>query len=155
VSPDELFARQMDLFRYLHNNASLRLDRTNLANSVRVVAPLISGELFQYAIRIPTEYKLREVDGRMVEKWIFRRAYENDLPRSITERLKQEFSQGSGAAKLLPEHFEKVYSDAELARVQAEHPVVRSKEEMHYFQLFARYFDDGAAVETVGQWGFE
>ncbi len=155
VPADELFSRQMDLFRYLHNNASLRLDRTNLANSVRVVAPLISGELFQYAICIPTEYKLRDVDGRMVEKWIFRKAYEPDLPRSITERLKQEFSQGSGAAKLLPEHFEKVYSDAELARVQTEHALVRSKEEMHYFRLFAGHFDDGAAVETVGQWGFE
>jgi asparagine synthase (glutamine-hydrolysing) len=155
VPPEELFSRQMDLFRYLHNNASLRLDRTNLANSVRVVTPLISGELFEYAIRIPPAYKLRQVNGRMVEKWVFRKAYEADLPRSITERLKQEFSQGSGAAQLLPDHFENVYSDAELMRVQADHRVVRNKEEMHYFRLFAERFGTGRAVETVGQWAFK
>jgi asparagine synthase (glutamine-hydrolysing) len=155
VPPDELFPRQMDLFRYLHNNASLRLDRTNLANSVRVVAPLISGELFEYAIRIPPAYKLRQVNGRMVEKWIFRKAYEELLPRSITERVKQEFSQGSGAARLLPDHFKNACSDAELTRVQAEHPLVRNKEEMHYFHLFARHFGTGPAVQTVGQWAFK
>jgi asparagine synthase (glutamine-hydrolysing) len=152
VPPDELFARQMDLFRYLHNNASLRLDRSNLANSIRVVAPLISGRLFEYALRIPPEYKVREVDGRMVEKWIFRKAYEEDLPRAITERLKQEFSQGSGSAGLLPRHFAGLYSDAELERARAEHPLVRSKEELHYFRLFTGDFGDGLAVETVGQW---
>jgi asparagine synthase (glutamine-hydrolysing) len=155
VPPEDLFSRQMDLFRYLHNNAALRLDRTNLANSVRVVTPLISGELFQYAIRIPPAYKLRRVNGRMVEKWIFRKAYEGDLPPSIIERLKQEFSQGSGAAQLLPAHFDDVYSDAELTRMQAEHPLVRNKEEMHYLRLFAERFGSGRAIETVGQWAFK
>ncbi len=155
VPSDELFLRQIDLFRYLHNNASLRLDRTNLANSVRVVTPLICGDLFDYALRIPPAYKLREDDGRLVEKWIFRKAYEGLLPRSITERLKQEFSQGSGAAHLLPQHFEQAYSDDELARVQRDHPIVRNKEEMHYFKLFTEHFGDQGAVATVGQWQFK
>ncbi len=155
VPYDELFAKQMDLLRYLHNNASLRLDRTNQANSIRVVTPLISGELFEYVIRIPMEYKMREVDGQKVEKWIFRKAYEPDLPREITERLKQEFSQGSGAAALLPAHFEKAFSDEELAAYQKEHPIVRSKEEMHYHRLFVEHFGNTGAVETVGQWKFK
>ena len=118
------------------------------------MAPLISGELFEHAIRIPPEYKLRQVNGRKVEKWIFRKAYEADLPRVIIERLKQEFSQGSGAARLLPEHFEGAYTDAELARFQAQHPLVRNKEEMHYFRLFTERFGTGPAVATVGQWAF-
>jgi hypothetical protein len=72
----------------------------------------------------------------------------------ITERLKQEFSQGSGVASLLPAHLERVYSDAELAGAQAEYPVVRSKEELHYFRLFVEHFGAGKAVETVGQWPY-
>ncbi len=155
VPYEELFAKQMNLLRYLHNNASLRLDRTNQANSIRVVTPLISGELFNYVIRIPMEYKIREVGGRKVEKWIFRKAYEPDLPREITERLKQEFSQGSGAASLLPTHFEGVYSDEELAEYQEQHPVVRNKEEMYYHRLFIEHFGDRGTVETVGQWQFK
>jgi asparagine synthase (glutamine-hydrolysing) len=155
VPTDELFAKQMDLLRYLHNNASLRLDRTNQANSIRVITPLISGELFDYVIRIPMDYKMREVDGRKVEKWIFRKAYEPDLPREITERLKQEFSQGSGAAALLPAHYEQAYSDEEFNAYQKEHPVVRSKEEMCYHRLFLEHFGNNGTVETVGQWKFK
>ena len=43
-------------------------------------------------------------------------------------------------------------SDAELAEAQAEYPMIRSKEELHYFRLFTENFGSRGAVETVGQW---
>jgi asparagine synthase (glutamine-hydrolysing) len=151
---ESLFARQMDCLRFLHNNAALRLDHANLCNSIRVVAPLISGELFDYSLSIPAEYKQGSVDGQKLGKWIFRKALKRVLPEAITQRVKQEFSEGSGSAQLLPQHFESVYSDAELAEVQAEYPVVRRKEELHYFRLFTERFGTGRAIQTVGQWPY-
>ncbi|MDY7107366.1 MAG: asparagine synthase-related protein [Planctomycetota bacterium] len=148
----ERFACQMEAIRFVHNTAALRLDRTNQRNSVRVVVPFVSGELYEYTMRIPMDYKVRDVDGRTVEKYMLRNAFENDLPREIIERTKQEFSQGSGVAKLMPEHFETVFSDAELAEARAKHPVVRTKEEYEYFRLFAEHYGTGSAVATVGQW---
>ena len=150
--PEELFARQMECVGFLHNNASLRLDRMNQCNSVRVVAPLISGELFRYTLAIPSEYKQRPVGDEKIEKWIFRKAYEPFLPEMIIQRLKQEFSQGSGSAALLPNYFENVIGDDELEEAQAKYPLVRSKEELYYFRIFTEHFGDGQAVETVGQW---
>jgi asparagine synthase (glutamine-hydrolysing) len=150
--PEELFARQMECIGFLHNNASLRLDRMNHCNSVRVVAPLISGELFRYTLAIPPEYKQRPEGSDKIEKWIFRKAYEEFLPTAVTQRVKQEFSQGSGSAALLPGYFEDVISDDELAEAQAKHRLVRSKEELYYFRIFTEHFGDGQAVETVGQW---
>ena len=150
--PEKLFEEQMRCLGFLHSNASLRLDRMNQSHSVKVVAPLISGELLNYAMTIPPECKQRPEGDTKVEKWIFRKAYEDDLPETITNRLKQEFSQGSGAAGLLPTHFEKVISDQELKEAQASYPVVRSKEELHYFRLFTEHFGDGDAAKTVGQW---
>ncbi|MDH4187990.1 MAG: asparagine synthase-related protein, partial [Nitrospira sp.] len=150
--PEELFARQMECVGFLHNNASLRLDRMNQCNSVRVVAPLISGELFQYSLAIPPEYKQRKEGEEKIEKWIFRRAFEPFLPEEITGRVKQEFSQGSGSAALLPGYFEESISDEELVEAQAEYPMVRSKEELYYFRIFTGHFGSGRAVETVGQW---
>jgi asparagine synthase (glutamine-hydrolysing) len=150
--PEELFGRQMECVGFLHNNASLRLDRMNHCNSVRVVAPLISGELFRYTLAIPPEYKQQPVGNDKVEKWIFRKAFESVLPKAITQRVKQEFSQGSGSAALLPSHCENVIGDDELAEAQAKHPMVRSKEELYYFRIFTQHFGDGKAVETVGQW---
>ncbi len=149
---EELFARQMECIGLLHNNASLRLDRMNLCNSVKVVAPLISGELLSYAMTIPPEYKQRpEGDGR-VEKWIFRKAYEQDLPESIVWRLKKEFSQGSGSADVLPRYFEETIEGGELEDMRKRYPMIRSKEELAYFRIFCNYFGSPRAVETVGQW---
>jgi asparagine synthase (glutamine-hydrolysing) len=150
--PEEMFTRQMQCMAFLHNNASLRLDRMNQCNSLRVVAPLISGELFRYVLGVPPEYKQKPEGEEKVEKWIFRKSYEPFLPEVITRRLKQEFSQGSGSAALLPEHFERVMSDGELAEAQARYPVVRSKEELYYFRIFTEHFGTERAVETVGQW---
>jgi len=150
--PEELFSRQMECISFLHNNASLRLDRMNQAHSIKVVAPLISGELFRYTLAIPPEYKQRPEGNDKIEKWIFRKAYESVLPEAITWRLKQEFSQGSGSAALLPRYFEDVITDQELAEAQAMYPMVRSKEEFYYFRIFTDHFGRDKAVKTVGQW---
>jgi asparagine synthase (glutamine-hydrolysing) len=148
----ELFARQMECIGCLHNNASLRLDRMNQCHGLRVVAPLISGELLSYAIAIPPEYKVRQEGDQRIEKWIFRKAFESSLPKSAVWRIKEEFSQGSGSASVLPEYFEEIISDEELVRAQAEYRILRSKEELYYFRIFTEHFGTGNAVETVGQW---
>jgi asparagine synthase (glutamine-hydrolysing) len=148
----ELFARQMECIGYLHNNASLRLDRMNQCHGLRVVAPLISGELLDYAMAIPPEYKLRQEGDLKIEKWIFRKAFETSLPESVVWRMKEEFSQGSGSASVLPEYFEGIISDEELVTAQAEYAMVRSKEELYYFRIFTQRFGAGNAVKTVGQW---
>jgi asparagine synthase (glutamine-hydrolysing) len=149
---EELFAQQMKCIDFLHNNASLRLDRMNLCNSVRVVTPLISGELLNYAMAIPSEYKQRPDGDQKIEKWIFRKAYETMLPKEIVWRLKQEFSQGSGSANVLPAYFEATITDEELKEAQGSYPMVRSKEELYYFKIFIEHFGTGKAVGTVGQW---
>jgi asparagine synthase (glutamine-hydrolysing) len=149
---EEQFARQMECIGFLHSNASLRLDRMNHCNGVRVVAPLISGELLRYAMTLPPEYKQRPDNGYKIEKWIFRKAFAPLLPDEVAWRIKQEFSQGSGSADVLPAHFEKQTSDEELAQARSRYPMIRSKEELSYFNIFVENFGDGQAVDTVGQW---
>ena len=80
---EELFTKQMECFGFLHNSASLRLDRMNVCNSVRVVAPLVSGELLQYSMAIPPQYKQKPEGSQKIEKWIFRKAYQRLLPESV------------------------------------------------------------------------
>jgi asparagine synthase (glutamine-hydrolysing) len=149
---DEIFGYQMKCLGYLHSNASLRLDRMNMCNSVRVVTPLISGELLDYSLCIDPALKLKTEGDKKIEKWIFRKSYEDDLPESIVWRLKQEFSQGSGSAGVLPDYFENTVADAEFEEARSKHPVIRSKEEYYYFRIFRENFGSSHAVETVGQW---
>ncbi len=150
--PERLTAKQIECLGYLHSNASLRLDRMNQCNSMRVVTPLISGELLDYALRIPPEFKQRPDGDGKIEKWIFRKAYEPDLPMAITWRGKQEFSEGSGSADVLPSYFEDAIDDDQFAAAQEKYPLVRSKEEYYYFRIFVEHYGAGQAVETVGQW---
>jgi asparagine synthase (glutamine-hydrolysing) len=124
----------------------------NQCHGLRVVAPLISGELLSYTMAIPPEYKVRQEGDQRIEKWIFRKAFESSLPESAVWRIKEEFSQGSGSASVLPEYFEGIISDEELVQAQAEYGMIRSKEELYYFRVFTEYFGAGNAVETVGQW---
>ena len=133
---DQQFSRQIECLGYLHNNASLRLDRMNLCHGLRVVAPLISGELLNYALAIPPEYKQRPMAEGKIEKWILRKAFESVLPEEVVWRTKQEFSQGSGSAGVLPGYFDKALTDEEVAEAQAKHPIIRSKEELYYFRIF-------------------
>jgi asparagine synthase (glutamine-hydrolysing) len=149
---EELFAKQMECIDFLHSNASLRLDRMNLCNSIRVVTPLISGELLNYAMTLPPEYKQKPDGDHKTEKWIFRKAFENELPEEIVWRLKQEFSQGSGSADVLPTYFEETIKDEEFLEAQKSFHMVRSKEELHYFKIFIKHFGSGRAIDTVGQW---
>jgi asparagine synthase (glutamine-hydrolysing) len=148
----ELFARQMECMEFLHNNASLRLDRMNHCHGVRVVAPLISGELLNYVGHVPAEFKQRPEGAEKIEKWIFRKAFESYLPQEVTWRLKQEFSQGSGSANILPAYFEGEITDDALAEAQEKYPMIRSKEELSYFRIFTDYYGEDHAVKTVGQW---
>ena len=149
---EELHANQIACLKFLHNNAALRLDRMNQCNGVRVVTPLISGKLLGYALGLAPELKQRPQGDQVMEKWIFRKAFESDLPTEIAWRLKQEFSQGSGSAGVLPGYFEKTVADDEFDNARAEYPVVRSKEEYYYFRIFTEHFGTDHAVKTVGQW---
>ncbi len=147
-----LYEEQIKCLEFLHSNASLRLDRMNQCSSIKVVAPLISGELLNYALSLPPDYKVRPHQGEDMEKWVFRKAFENDLPDEIVWRLKQEFSQGSGSAGELPQYFEEKISDNEFEEARSKYSVIRSKEELYYFRIFTENFGEGKAVETVGQW---
>lgn len=79
-------------------------------------------------------------------------SFESILPKEIVWRLKQELSQGTGSADVLPALFEEFITDDEFSAAQEKYPVVRSKEELFYFRIFAKNFGTGKAVETVGQW---
>jgi asparagine synthase (glutamine-hydrolysing) len=103
-------------------------------------------------VTIPPAYKQKPQGDSKVEKWIFRKAYEKLLPSPIVWRSKQEFSQGSGSAGVLPSYFEEQISDYELAREQVKYPFIRSQEELYYFRIFRQHFGSEQAIETVGQW---
>jgi len=88
-TPDLLSKIQyVDIKTYLTDDILTKVDRASMAVSLEVRAPLLDHKLMELAARIPSALKLRGTEG----KYIFKKALEPVLPRSILYRRKMGFA---------------------------------------------------------------
>jgi asparagine synthase (glutamine-hydrolysing) len=146
--PDEL----VDITRRLHNTALQRVDRTASAHGLVAHVPFLDLDIVQYALRIPSQFKLRRADS-VVEKWILRYALADALPDDVLWRRKAKFWQGAGVGELLAEHAENRISDADFARERTlpNRWVLNTKEELMYYRIFRGYFGDLHDLSWMGR----
>jgi len=134
-----------------HNTGLQRVDRMNMANSVEGRMPYFDLDLLKFALAIPACYKIHP--ETRTEKWIVRKAFEDDLPDDIAWRRKEKFSVGAGSYELMAQIAENGITDTEFEaerRLSNGH-VLRNKEELMYYRLFRDFFgDDPAVLNTVG-----
>jgi asparagine synthase (glutamine-hydrolysing) len=139
----QLVDASWELINNLHNTECKRLDRMTMAVSLEARVPFLDRSVVEYALNLPGEAKLRERDGRRVEKHILREAFTGLLPDEILWREKMPFDQGSGGRHII-EHVNGLVSDADLAAAQEEFPEAQiiSKEMLYYFRIWREHFGD-------------
>ena len=81
-------AQHVDLSTYLPGDILVKVDRTSMANSLEVRAPLLDEALVSWGLTLPAALKLRGGQG----KQILREAIAPDLPAEILTRRKQGFT---------------------------------------------------------------
>jgi len=81
------------LFGYI---LSAQGDRMLMANSIEGRFPFLDVDLDEFSNGLNSEYKLRSDD--MIEKYILKEAYRNDIPREILERPKQPYQSPNGVS---------------------------------------------------------
>jgi asparagine synthase (glutamine-hydrolysing) len=111
------------------------------------------------SMKIPPELKIREHNGAKIEKWIFRKAFENTnyLPDEILWRYKVQYTQGAGCEDL-GELAAKQMCDDEYERIKAQNPkaTINSKEAAYYFKIFRKYHPQDSILGSIGIWtGFD
>jgi asparagine synthase (glutamine-hydrolysing) len=77
----------LDCLNHLPDLYLMKADKATMAQSVEERVPILDRDLIEFAFRIPSSLKIR--GG--VEKYIWRRAVKDLLPRAILERPKQGF----------------------------------------------------------------
>jgi asparagine synthase (glutamine-hydrolysing) len=136
----------------LHLYDCLRANKSLAAWGVEGRVPFLDKEFMDVAMRINPQDKLSGTAGRM-EKWVLRKAFEDDLPHEVAWRQKEQFSDGVGYSWIdtLKKVTGEQVTDEQLAHAAFRFPVntPRSKEEYFYRTIFADHFPGDEAARCV------
>jgi asparagine synthase (glutamine-hydrolysing) len=152
VPPAELQGELIDITGRLHNTALQRVDRCSRAHGLVAHVPFLDQDVVNFALSIPTYYKLNRDEGA-AGKWILRRAMDGLLPAKVLERPKAEFWEGAGVEEVLSDRAEAAISDREFAeeRQLPDGGTIHTKEELMYYRVFREHFGDVSASSFVGR----
>ncbi|MCG8608646.1 asparagine synthase-related protein [bacterium] len=139
----ELREKLHTLLRNLHKTELRRLDRMSMAATLEARVPFMDRDFAEYAFNLPSREKIKEVNGRRVEKWHLRQAFEGLLPDELIWREKMPFDQGSGGRLLIP-LIEDKFDEATYERMRQEYAPwnIQSKEMLYYFEIWRQHFGD-------------
>jgi asparagine synthase (glutamine-hydrolysing) len=140
----------------LHNVNLQRVDRLTMAHSLEARVPFLDLEMVEMAQTVPVHLKVRDLgNGKLVEKWILRAAFEDRLPAEIVWRDKAQFDEGTGATDCLSA----IASDwmnldqAQRYAARFASDKLRSPEECLYHHLLrGSYSDPSIVLANVARW---
>ncbi len=123
------------------------------ALGVKIVSPFLDEKMIKLADEVPVNLKVADENGKRHGKWILRKAFEKHIPGQIAWRDKSPMQDGSGTAGLT-EMFELIipeerFVEKKLTVEDDDGVVIRSRESMHYYEIFKRLF--GSPVDAKAE----
>lgn len=91
-----LQASRKILLANIGNTECKRLDRASMAFSVEARVPFLDWQVVEWAMSLPSDCLIRRAGDTVVQKWILKEAFKDDLPHEIVHRTKVAFDDGSG-----------------------------------------------------------
>ncbi len=135
----------------LHMYDCLRANKSLAAWGIEGRVPFLDKEFMDVAMRINPQDKM--INGKRMEKWVLRKAFEDMLPESVAWRQKEQFSDGVGYSWIdtLKEMVDKEVTDEQLANSHYKFPIQppKSKEEFYYRTIFTEHFPSDTAALSV------
>lgn len=135
----------------LHNTALQRVDRSASAHSTVAAVPFLDPDVVRYSLALPVRWKIRGPES--IEKWPLRKGLEETLPNEVIWREKAKFWEGAGSANMIEEHAGEVISDEEFLKERdlSKDFRIRSKEELLYYRIFKKYFENKVPLTEIGR----
>jgi asparagine synthase (glutamine-hydrolysing) len=151
TSQIELTISIQEAIASLHNTALQRVDRSATAHRTAYAVPFLDPEVVRYALAIPSKWKIR--GSQEMEKWPLRQALADTLPDEVIWREKSKFWEGSGSGQSLTAYAEEVISDEAFLseRDLGTFGQLNSKEELLYYRIFKKHFNDSILIQEIGR----
>ena len=150
-SAEEFHKETVRKLEKLYQYDCLRANKSLAAWGIEGRVPFLDKEFMDVAMRINPKDKM--ITPERMEKWVLRKAFEDELPASVAWRQKEQFSDGVGYSWIdsLKVVVEEAVSDAQMAQVSHRFPIQppRTKEEYYYRSIFEEHFPSQAAALTV------
>lgn len=123
------------------------------ALGVQIESPFLDESVIELAKSIPANLKVKDEQGKRQGKWILRKTFEKHIPQQIAWREKSPMQEGSGTSGLT-ELFESIigeeaYVEKKLVTEKEDGVVIRSRESMHYYEIFKKMF--GSPVDEKSE----
>jgi asparagine synthase (glutamine-hydrolysing) len=112
---------------------------------IKIESPFLDDRVMEFAQSIPLSMKVKQKNYKVFGKYILRKTFEDYLPASIVWREKSPMQEGAGTSGLT-NLFETIITDAVFSEKTKEikekdNVTIRSKESLHYYQIFKENFD--------------
>jgi asparagine synthase (glutamine-hydrolysing) len=112
---------------------------------IKIESPFLDDRVMEFAQSIPLSMKVKQKNHKVFGKYILRKTFEDYLPASIVWREKSPMQEGAGTSGLT-NLFETIITDAVFSEKTKEikekdNVTIRSKESLHYYQIFKENFD--------------
>ena len=119
---------------------------------ITIESPFLSNEMLNFAQSLPVDHNVRNEMGQKFGKWILRKTFEKKIPSSVVWRKKSAMQDGAGTTGLknmfnviIPDKF----YNAQIKKIkESENVIIRSKESLHYYLTYRKYYDIPAKLHT-------
>lgn len=140
----------------IHTYDVLRSDRCISSHGLEPRTPFLDKAFVQTVLSVPLELR-RPVVGRLPEKWLLRRAFDDGvtLPRAVLWRQKEAFSDGVSPTEeswfqIIQRMVGGHVSEEDLLNAAKKYPVnTPTTAEMYYYRTIFEEFYGGVGMETV------
>ncbi|MFB5636514.1 MAG: asparagine synthase C-terminal domain-containing protein [Nitrosopumilus sp.] len=122
------------------------------ALGVTVESPFLNEKMISLAEKIPVNLKVKNENGKRYGKWILRKTFEKYIPQKIAWREKSPMQEGSGTVGLT-NLFDSIigeeqFVEKKLTVEKTDGVVIRSRESMHYYEIFKKLFGNPAEPKS-------
>jgi asparagine synthase (glutamine-hydrolysing) len=153
LDQNQLSDELIDITHRLSNTALQRVDRSASSHGLVAHVAFLDPDVVEYALRIPAQFKLRQDNGEITEKWILRQALADTLPDGVLWRRKAKFWQGAGVGELLAQYAKEQITDEEFRRERTlpNGWTLNTKEELMYYRVFREHFGELGDLAWMGR----